>query len=454
MKHETVPGKMISIYNNIQMTIIPESTTIQLKQRAWHGDSTLTLSFPKAWKVKVIGQQPLPALADAEIQRALNQPIASPPLSVLAQGKSRAAILIDDLSRPTPTARLLPLICTELFAAGLTPEQITIVIAGGTHAPGSDEDILKKTGSGLPAAVRILIHDCRHTWTAAGTTRHGTPIQVHPAVLESDFKIGVGCIYPHPAAGFSGGAKILVPGAAGYETIRSLHDQRRGAQVRAGSITSDFRQEIEEITAWLGLDFIVNVTLNQDREISAVFAGDHIQAFEQGVGYAKRAYAVEQCPQADIVIADMYPFDADLQVAFDRGLWPVELAPRKASKVLLASCPQGMGGHDLFPVANPFFARLKRRLKTFRLSGLLSLDVRIRAVKKILFHRTLQLLVVSSGLKESDLKKALPKAKLATGWEEALNLLIEKHGDHEPVTVAVYCCAPLMLPCPRKDTPN
>lgn len=426
------------------MAIIPEIHTT-LSKNAWYGDNLLTVSFPAAWQVRVIRGQPLPTLTQTDMRSALQHPIQSPPLSTLAQGKTSAVILIDDLSRPTPAADLLPLVFDELFNAGLRSEQITIISAGGTHQPDDRIQIKKKTGN-TPADIRVLAHDCHNNLTDLGTTRRGTPVLVNEIVAENDLKIGIGCIYPHPAAGFSGGAKILAPGAVGCETIRILHDQFQGAQHRAGSIDTEFRQEVAEIADRIGLDFIVNVTLNLQRHIAALFAGHPVHAFEQGVAFARENYTVPYSPQSDIIIADMYPFDTDFQVAFDRGLWPIEMADRRSSKVLLASCPQGLGGHELFPVSDPLIPRLKRRLRSLKPADLFTLGNRFRAVKKVFRRKQLRVLILSQGLKQNDLKKTLPKSQILPDWDAVLDLLIQKHGENQPTTVAIYCCAPLMMP--------
>jgi lactate racemase len=432
------------------MTIILEHNTVKLKQKAWHGDCPLMLSFPAAWQVELIGDQALPALTAADLQAAIKRPIESPSLGSLAQGKSNAIILIDDLSRPTPAADLLPPVIDELLSAGLRAEQISILSAGGTHPPDEQEALAKKTGI-LPDGIQVYTHNSHNDLAALGITKQGTPIHINQKVANSDLKIGIGCIYPHPAAGFSGGAKIIAPGAAGSDTIRIMHDKCRGAQHRAGSIETEFRQEISEIAERVGLNFIVNVTLNQQRSISGIFAGHPQHAFEQGVAFARQQYSVPPPPHADIIIADMYPFDIDFQVAFDRGLWPIEMAGRSTTKVLLASCPQGMGEHELFPVSDPFFPRLKRRLQSLSPADLFRLGIRLRAIKKIIRRKQMQVFILSQSLQEGDLKKSLPQSQILPDWESLLQVLLQKHDENCPVQVVIYRCAPLMLPTSKGE---
>ena len=419
---------------------------IRLNQNAWNGDEAVDLTFPAQWTIKVIGDQHLPVLSDMQIQQAIQNPIASPTIREMASGKGSAVILLDDLSRPTPAARLLPVVLNELLAGGIPAQRIVILVAGGTHTPLTNQEMSLKTGPDLPEGVAVLAHDCHNSLVNFGYTGRGTPIQINKKVVESDLKIGIGCIYPHPSAGFSGGSKILAPGAAGFDTVRSLHDNMRGSRDRAGSINTEFRDEIEEIVSRIGLDFIVNVTLNQQREISSIFAGDRIQALKRGVEYTKNTYAVKTHPEADITIVDMYPFDAEFQYAYDRGFWPLELAKPESTRVLLAGCPQGMGGHMLYPVSDLFYSRIKRQLQNFSMKEILSLGDRVRALNKMLGRRKLEVYLVSGELKEEQLKKTLPRGRVIQNWDAMLDILVTKHGASAGTIVAFYQCSPLMLP--------
>ena len=419
--------------------------SIHLQSSAWYDEKAIALEFPDHWTIQVLGDQSLPALSDEAIRDRLLAPIASPPLVELARDRQRAAILLDDLSRPTPTAQILPALIAELFKAGLQPDQITLVITSGTHAPASAEAIQKKVGPGLPPGIQIIPHDASGPMTYLGKTRSGTPLYLNPAVLACDLRIGLGCIYPHPSAGFSGGAKALVPGVAGAETIRYLHDHFRGPQQRGGSVENEFRGEVERITSQIGLDFIVNTTLNQQRQISTLFAGDMLQAFRQGVSQVRKAYAVETPMDADITIADMYPFDADLQFAADRGMWPLEFAPRDSSRVILAACPAGLGTHSLFPLKKSFWVRLERRIKHFNWRDIKSLPYRLGAAYRLLSRKNFPFMMVAPGLNQEQLKAAYPAGVLFHDWASARASLEQKHPGRQ-VKVCLYRCAPLMLP--------
>ncbi len=418
---------------------------VELRTKAWFGDEPLAISFPPAWKIVEVGPHDAPALSSTAMREKLNQPIGSPPLREIAKGKSTCVIIVDDLTRPTPAADLLPLLIEELTVAGISEREITILLAGGTHPPASVEDMAKKVGAHLSPAIRVTAHDSRGDLVDLGKSPGGLPLQVSRAVMECDLKIGVGCIYPHPIAGFSGGAKIVLPAICGVDTTRMMHDYLRGSRERGGSIHTELRRDMVAVARKVGLDFIANVTLNHRREISGLFAGDVVTAHEEGVRAAQRQYAVPVIPQVDVVVADMYPFDTSWQFAQDRGMWPIEQAMRGASRVVIAACPLGMGTHELFPVASPLWSRIARRLAHFRLADLDRPFEKLKTVVKLIRQKQHQMMVLSPGLNQRDLNTVFPHAQWFDAWPALRAALLARHG-HGPVTVALYRCAPFLIP--------
>lgn len=420
------------------------SQRVNLRRAAWHGDRPFILDFPAHWEVVECGPPPLPALAPEAISACLQRSCGTPPLAELAAGRRNAVILVDDLSRPTPVQSLLPPLLTELARAGLAESQITIVIAGGSHAPESVVDIERKLGSALAGRLRVVAHDCRRDLVALGRSPSGIPVWVNRFVMEADLKIGVGAIYPHPAAGYSGGAKILAPAACGLETIQRLHDDLRPARQRGGALNTELRIELEAIAEQAGLSFIVNAVLNADRQIAAVFAGHPVRAHRAGIAFLEAHYRVALTPEADVVVADMYPFDLNLQFAHDRGLWPLEGRRPKVSKVMVAACPCGVGSHTLYPVTAALTTRLTRRLQKFRLTVLRDLPVRLKFAFDLMTRGSLDLLVLSQGLEANALRGVFPRARLFREWETLRGALQARHPG--PATVALYRSAPLCLP--------
>jgi len=417
---------------------------IKLLSAAWYQDEQITLEFPDSWDITMLGDQILPALPLTSIKEQIENPVGSKTLNQLAKNRVRAVIIVDDLTRPTPAAVLVDILIAELTNAGIPNESITIIVGGGAHKPATGDDIRRKLGPYIPSSIRVKPHNSHEDLIFLGTTSKGTPLYINREVYESDLKIGVGCIYPHPAAGFSGGSKILVPGVAGYKTIQHLHDHLRGADHRAGSLDTEFRNEIEQIATQVHLDFIVNVVLNQQRQITAVFAGDKNIAHRQGVDFASKQYHVQPINGADIIIADMYPFDADLQFAYDRGFWPLHQAKRDASKIVLAACPEGVGDHELFPLESAVQARISRRLRNFKMRDLKTLPYRIQSGRNMIKKKSLDFMMLTQGISEEELRPIFPNGKIYHQWN---NLLLELKHRHtkQPVKAAVYKCAPFLI---------
>jgi len=428
-------------------------TQITLRRDAWHTDEETVLKIPDGWTVNVTGNQPLPALSAAEIDSRTDDPIDSPLLADLAKGKKSAVILVDDITRPTPADKLLPGLIRRLQQGGIPPEGMKILAACGSHREPTPAEIIQKVGMEIPAAVQIFTHECRKDCAQAGSTAAGTPVWLNQRMLASELKIGVGSVYPHPAAGFSGGGKIMALGAAGYETIRVLHDNQPGTERRTGEIDHPFRRQISEIARLGGLSFIVNVTLNQDRQICGLFAGGPDRAFAEAAAFARQHYTVPVDRSAEVVIADMYPFDMDFQYALDRGFWPFEFSSKHSVKIMLAHCPAGIGSHEFFPAANPAAARLKRRLKNFTFRDLFTLPARLRAVRRMAWRRNLEVIVVSPFITPAELKETLPRGVTAVDWESAVRMVSSKFPGQSNLRAALYRTAPLMLPDPGNPTP-
>ncbi len=319
-----------------------------------------------------------------------------------------------------------------------------MVIASGTHKKASKEEIEKKIGKDLAAKITILPHDDKKDLVYLGKSSRGTPLYVNHAVAECDCKIGIGCIYPHPVAGFSGGSKIIMPGIMGVETVRYMHDYMRGAFCWGGSLDTELRSEIEEVATKVGLDFIVNVVLNQKREVAGLFAGDKILAHRQGVQFATEWYKVQSIQNADVIISDMYPFDTSLQFAYDRGFWPL-MNQSDSIKIAIAACPMGLGYHGLSTLTTSIWSCVFHRIKYFQVKDVLYLVHRFRSLEKMVTHRKQEFFILSGGIIQEELEKVFPKSRLFNNWDAILGELESKYKD-SPVKVAIYQCSPFLIP--------
>jgi len=418
---------------------------IELLTTAWYEDKAYEIFLPDSWEHVVLGNRVIKDLPIQKIQEKIFNPIGSPQLSELIDRQSRVLIILDDLTRPTPLTSIMKVLGDFLETAGIPDEAINILVASGAHESIQPEDIIKKIGSEAYSRFQIHTHDGIHNLVHLGVTYRGTPLFINRLVMECDVKIGLGCLYPHPAAGFSGGAKILVPGAAGQDTIHYMHEHLSPAGERAGALNSEFRLEIEDIAAQVGLDYIINVALNQFRGIAGVFAGSPISAHREGVKFVRENYNIQPVQDADIVIADMYPFDVDLQFAYDRGFWPLLRTKNSTSKVILASCPQGIGSHQLYPLSNSLLNKFIQKLKILRMKDLRSPVKKTKKMYSAFKQKRISFMLLSDELTNPVLRKVLPNGSIYRSWDEILLELKNKHKT-TPTKVAIYRCAPLFFP--------
>ncbi len=294
---------------------------------AWHGDKELTLNFPSNWEVEMLSPKDAPALSDNQIERAFANPIGTPPISELAKGRKSAAIIVDDLSRPTPASKVIPFLLQELTAAGVPKSEIRFVVGVGAHRPITKDEMVKKVGADIVANYQVTNHNfLSGDLRALGKLENGTPVYINRIVADADFKICLGGIYPHSSVGFSGGAKLIVPGTAGFPTMYYFHTFPPGrgpAVIEGESDEPDRRDTIELAAGVLGLDAIANVVLNSRREICGLFVGDFIKAHRKGAHFAMDTYRTEISETtrtgSDLVIINCYPLDADA-IQLDKAL--------------------------------------------------------------------------------------------------------------------------------------
>jgi len=403
---------------------------------AWYGDSTLTVGFPAEWDIQLVEQTVQPALTDSVFREKIRNPEGTLPLSDLVKGKKKVAVLVDDTQRPTPLKKIISVVMEELRAGGIEQNAISIVMATACHRPATQEDFIKKLGADTVRIYKTLSHDCMKNLAYLGTTTGGTPIYVNRFVMECDFKIGIGGVYPNEGAGFGGGAKIIHPGICGKESAQYLHHHLRGVP-RGSTHDSEFRADMDEIAEKTGLDFIINVLLTRDRDIGHIFCGHRVMAHREAVRVAKQWYGVKPAGGADIIIANAYPFDTSLHF-LSKGLWPFTYSTKKCSKVVIASCPEGLGYHALSLASLSGWSGFIQKMRAFSRH-----DVRLYLTKWT--KKEPGMLLFSANIRKRELKKIYPQATLFTEWGNLISELQARHsGKH--IKVAVYPCSPLQVP--------
>lgn len=296
----------------------------------------------------------------AALGKALDHPIGSRPLVELAAGKHTAAISVCDITRPAPNRVTLPPLLERLRAAGIPEDGITILIATGLHRAATDAELQAILGPEILARYRVVNHDARTfgDHQSLGSTRRGTPVYIDKRFMEADLHITLGFIEQHLMLGFSGGRKLIAPGLAAQETIKVIHSPRfmREPMATEGSIEENpLHAELLEIARMARHDFVLDVTLTQQREISGVFAGDPVEAHAAGVAFLRATSLVTLPALADAVITSAagYPLDLTFYQC-GKGLTAAQHVAKPGGRILvLGECAEGVG--------SPEFAEKLRR---------------------------------------------------------------------------------------------
>lgn len=282
---------------------------------------------------------------EAEVRRALAEPIGSPRLREIVRPGEKIAIVTSDITRPMPTYKVMPALLDELYAAGIKAEDITLVFALGSHRKHTDEERKKLAGERAWKEIACVDSDpadCVHM----GVTAAGTPVDITRVVAEADRRICLGNIEYHYFAGYSGGAKAIMPGVSTRDAIQSNHSMMVRPDACAGALeTNPLRMDIEEAGAICGIDFILNVVLSEHKEIIRAVAGHPVKAHRAGCAFLDTLYLKELPHGADIVLVSQggAPKDLNLyqtQKALDNARHAVNPG---GVIVLIGSCKEGLG---------------------------------------------------------------------------------------------------------------
>ncbi|MDZ7405909.1 MAG: lactate racemase domain-containing protein [candidate division KSB1 bacterium] len=336
--------------------------------RAWFGDERIKIFFPNHWRVEVLAMNDAPAMPKSRIAAALMRSVDEPPLYRLAVGKRRVAIAVDDLSRPTPAGEILPALLAMLGSCGLRDEQITIIISLGSHTALKPDEIIRKVGAEVASRVCVENHDCHANLVDIGVKVGQTPVLINRTFAEADLKILLGSVVPHVFAGFSGGAKMVLPGLSNIESIEWTHKAvLMGLRGKAGTLEGNrFRAEFERVARHVGVQLSINVVVNSRREIAGLFVGDLEAAHRRAAEFAREVYATRlPAEPLDVAILNAYPKDDELLQA-ENALMFHHTAPPSYLKedgliLLTSACSLGMGHHGLFGPAQRLYRKPMRK---------------------------------------------------------------------------------------------
>ena len=417
-----------------------------MKVNLAYGSAWLPVELPDG-RTTVIEPAHQPGLPDerAAVIAALEQPIAARPLRQWLKPADRLCVLFTDLTRATPNERLIPWLLEHL--AHVPRPNLTLLNQTGTHRPNTRAELEQMLTPAIVAHYRVLNHDAEDAaaLVPVGATRDGTPALLNRHAVEADVRIVTGFIEPHFFAGFSGGPKGLMPGVAGLPTVLSHHGARNIGDPNATFGVTEGNplwEELRDIALRVGPSFLLNVALNERRQITGVFAGDLLAAHRAGCTFVKRSAMQKVDAPFDLVVTTNsgYPLDLNLYQGVKGLSAGVRILKQGGTLILACECREGL------PPGSPYDQLLRSAASPEELLARLAAPGPTRpeqwqAQIQALVQRKAKVLLYSA-LPESAVRAAhlAPCADIGAAVRERL----QAHGDG--ARVAVLPQGPLTIP--------
>lgn len=322
-----------------------------------YGRGHLELTLPPGSQPTVIRKQALPKLADpvTSILCALQNPIGSAPLAELAKGRKSACILICDITRPVPNGLFLRPMIETMLASGVPNDGISVLVATGLHRPNLGEELAELVGDPwVLENVRVENHYARdeaaHVDLGFTKTRQ-TPVKLDRLFVEADLRIATGLVEPHFMAGWSGGRKVIAPGVAHHETIRTFHSARfmeDPLAVQCNLIGNPLHEEQLEIVRMLGEVYALNTVLDEERDLVCVTFGEIIAGHQAAVDFVSAATSIPLQRKFSTVVTSSagYPLDKTYYQTIKGMVTPLDILEPGGTLIIASECSEGFGSPE------------------------------------------------------------------------------------------------------------
>ncbi len=426
-----------------------------MKIRLAYGKKGMEIRLPEELSPAVVEPAYVPGLAEEaqSVRDALRRPISSRALRDVVRSSDKVGIVFNDITRATPYPMILPALLAELDH--VRDDHIVLLNATGTHRPNTKPELRTMLGNQIVDRFRIVQNDAldRSTHAHVGTTRSGNQIWLHKEYVECDVRILTGFIEPHFFAGFSGGGKACMPGLALLETVLRNHSVAHLDNPRASwgvTYGNPLWEEILEAASMVPPVFLLNVTLNRDKQITGVFAGDLEQAHKQGCAFVKKTAMAPVRQPYDIVITSNsgYPLDLNLYQSI-KGISAASQIVREGGSIIMAAdCWDGIPEHGQY-------ARLLRQadspghlLEAIRTPGFEAQDMWQVQIQALISQKA-DVYLYSQNLRDEQITAALLKpcrsieatvAELVKKLGRAASICVLPEG---PQTIPYICEAPV-----------
>jgi nickel-dependent lactate racemase len=402
-----------------------------------YGPKILSISIPDENLFEILSPREVPIPDDpaALIAEALSNPLGTGRLAELAAGADRAALVVDDNTRATPVALILDQVVPALESGGLDRSRMTVVVALGSHRPMTAKELSDKLGA-WGERLKVVQHDHNNHLVDLGSTGSGIPVSINREVVEAGLVVGCGMVTPHNLVGYSGGAKLILPGVAAESTTGYLHTlYATDTSTDLGQEENSLRMACEEVAAKVGLDFLINVVLDAHDRLVGLFAGEFREVHRAAARLSRDVYGLQASGRAEIVLCSCYPADLEFYQA-NKGLFIAQRLVEDGGTLILASpCEEGVA------CTHPDFGRfigtdpdrLMRQIESGQVDDRLSAPV---AVRMGLVKRRIGIVLVTDGIGREETEQ------MGFGWfadaQSALDDALSRHGPESRVTVVTH----------------
>ena len=417
-----------------------------MRVKVAYGREGLWIDLPGD-NLTVVEPRYLPGLPDEQgaLHAALRHPIGTPPLAELVSPDSTVAIVFSDLTRSQPRRRMLPILLDEI--AAVPPEQIVLINALASHRPNTETEMVGMLGSEIIDKYRVVQHNAFDSEDSEclGRTTAGHDIWLNRAYTRADVKILTGFIEPHLFAGFSGGPKAVLPGIASQVSILANHSAPMIGHPRATwgvTAGNPIWEEMQEVALWTQPAFLYNVTLNRDKQITGVFAGDLEQAHRAGTDFVAETAMVPVEELFDIVITSNsgYPLDLNLYQAV-KGLSAAAQVVKPGGAIIIAAeCWSGVADHPEYvqllqsaPSPQALLERIHASSEVLQDQWQVQIQAQVQARAEV---------YVKSSLSPADVEGAM--LRVCDSIEETVAGLMQSYGPD--ATICVLPEGPMTIP--------
>jgi nickel-dependent lactate racemase len=417
-----------------------------------YGKTQLPVHLPDHAQATIVRKTPLPKYPDprAAVRLALDQPVQSPPFKVLARNRKSACILICDITRPVPNHLFLRPMIEDLLAAGVPADRICVLVATGLHRPNEGEELAALIGDPwVLSTVRVENHFARNDadHVDLGRTRtRSTPVKIDRRFVEADLRIATGLVEPHFMAGYSGGRKVISPGIAHADTIRTLHNARfmEDPFARQCNLAGNpLHEEQLEIVGMIGEAYALNTIIDEERDLVHVTFGEVVASHLAAIDFVRASTEIKVPRRFKTIVTSCagFPLDKTYYQTVKGMVTPLDILEPGGTLIIASECSEGLGSHE--------FRECQKRLLELRPDGFLKM-LRQKSLADIDEWGTEMLLkpmrvgrvqLYSTGLTGDD--RRLTGVDMSDSVDEAVCDSIERSGDGN---VAVIPEGPYVVP--------